>query len=49
MYRVFELVFAEIYKFLNINFECSKNHHFNNLVVNHIGKLYLMKLGELGK
>ncbi|AMV15979.1 Uncharacterised protein [Legionella pneumophila] len=26
-----------------------QTHRFKNLVVDHIGELYLMKLGELGK
>ncbi|HAT1942819.1 TPA: hypothetical protein I9781_001196 [Legionella pneumophila] len=37
------------YKFLNIDFIRPQTHRFKNLVVDHIGKLYLMKLGELGK
>lgn len=39
-------VFAVNYKFLNIDFECSQTHRFKNLVVDHIVKLYLMKLGK---
>lgn len=49
MFRVYEPILTFIYKFLNIDSMRPQTHHFKNLVVDHIVKLYLMKLGELGK